>query len=129
MIALKLEGTDIGIEETVLRDVIMEFMPSFVHEMAEKDIKMKTVYLGVKGVSMMMLTMIRREAVKNNFKLDIPEEEDPVISLLRLLLNGATEFIKGQSADAIYHIEGDKIVVTGIKLSDGKVLAIEGAGV
>lgn len=128
MIALKLEGTEIGIEESVLKDVIMEFMPGFVQEMAEKDIKMKTVYLAVKGVSMMMLTMIRREAAKNNFKLDISEEEDPVISLLRLLMNGATEFIKGQSVDAVYHIEGDKIVVTGIKLSDGKVLAIEGVG-
>ena len=129
MISLKLEGTEIGIEESVLKDVIMEFMPGFVHEMAEKDIKMKTVYLGVKGVSMMMITMIRREAAKNNFQLEIPEDEDPVISLLRLLMNGATEFVKGQSADAIYHLEGDRVVITGIKLGDGKVLAIEGVGV
>ncbi|MDG7045149.1 MAG: hypothetical protein JRN02_07240 [Nitrososphaerota archaeon] len=117
MISLKVEGTEIAIEEKVLKDVVMSGLPGWLVSMANKDMKSKTVYLGVKGVAIMMLGDIRRKAAKQGLILPEPaDDEDPVVTLANMLLNYSVEFIEGQSAKAIYHVDGDRIIVTGVEV-------------
>lgn len=119
MISLKLEGTEIGLEEHVLKDLVMSGLPDWLHSMANKDAMQKTVYLAIKGAAMLMLGQIRRMAAKQHVMLpEPPDDEDPIITLANMLLNYSVEFIEGQSADAIYHMEGDKIVITGVKIGN-----------
>jgi hypothetical protein len=125
MITLKMEGTEIGIEESAIKDMVMAGLPGWLEEMAAKDAKSKTIFLGVKGLAIVMLSDIRRKAAKAGIQMpDPPEEENPVISLASLLLNYSVEFISGQSARAIYRIDGDKIVITGIEVG-GAVFEVQ----
>ena len=125
MITLKMEGAEIGIEESAIKDMVMAGLPGWLEEMAAKDAKSKTIFLGVKGLAIVMLSDIRRKAAKAGIQMpDPPEEENPVISLASLLLNYSVEFISGQSARAIYRIDGDKIVITGIEVG-GAVFEVQ----
>lgn len=125
MITLKMEGTEIGIEESAIKDMVMAGLPGWLEEMAAKDAKSKTIFLGVKGLAIVMLSDIRRKAAKAGIQMpDPPEEENPVISLASLLLNYSVEFISDQSARAIYRIDGDKIVITGIEVG-GAVFEVQ----
>ena len=124
MITLKMEGTEIGIEESAIKDMVMAGLPGWLEEMAAKDAKSKTIFLGVKGLAIVMLSDIRRKAAKAGIQMPDPPEENPVISLASLLLNYSVEFISGQSARAIYRIDGDKIVITGIEVG-GAVFEVQ----
>ena len=127
MISLKVEGTEIAIEERVLKDVVMSGLPGWLHSMANKDAKSKTIFLGVKGLALVMLGDIRRKAAKQGLILPEPaDDEDPVVTLANMLLNYSVEFIEGQSAKAIYHIDGERIVVTGVEVG-GQVYDVEQA--
>jgi hypothetical protein len=117
MITLKMEGTEIGIEESAIKDMVMAGLPGWLEEMASKDAKSKTIFLGVKGLAIVMLSDIRRKAAKAGIQMpDPPEDENPVITLANLLLNYSMEFIEGQSARAIYRIDGNRIVIIGIEV-------------
>ena len=117
MITLKMEGTEIGIEASAIKDMVMTGLPGWLEQMAAKDAKSKTIFLGVKGLSIVMLADIRRKAAKEGIQMpDPPEDENPVITLANLLLNYSMEFIEGQSARAIYRIDGNRIVITGIEV-------------
>lgn len=125
MITLKMEGTEIGIEESAIKDMVMAGLPGWLEEMAAKDTQSKTIFLGVKGLAIVMLTDIRRKAAKAGIQMpDPPDKENPVITLASLLLNYSIEFISGQSARAIYRIDGDKIVITGIEVG-GAVFEVQ----
>lgn len=119
MITLKIEGSEIGIEESALKDMVLSGLPSWLEEQSSKDIKAKTIFLGVKGLSLMMLSDIRRKAAKAGVLLAPPaEDENPVLKLAEILLNYSAKYIEGQSAHAIYHIDGEKIVITGINTGE-----------
>lgn len=118
MISLKVEGTEIGIEENALKDLVMAGMPEWIASHAEGDAKSRTLYLAFKGVALMMRSMIRREAAKKNVALPYDEEDDPIIGLAKLMLEGAMQFIADQQGEAIYEMMTDRdgVVITGIKM-------------
>lgn len=127
MISLKVEGTEIAIEERVLKDVVMSGLPGWLDGMANKDRMSKTIHLAIKGAALMMLGHIRRMAAKENVVMpEPPENEDPIVTLANMLLNYSVEFIEGQSAKAIYHVEGEKIVITGVEVG-GQVYDVQQA--
>lgn len=103
----------------------MSGLPGWLTSMANKDAKSKTIFLGVKGLAIIMLGDIRRKAAKQGLILTEPaDDEDPVVTLANMLMNYSAEFIEGQSAKAIYHVDGDRIIVTGVEVG-GQVYDVE----
>lgn len=120
MISLNIEGTKIALEETALKDLIMGGLPGWIQSHAEGDAKSRLLYQGFKGVAIMMRVMIRRDAAKKGVELPYDEEEDPVIGLSQLMLEGAMQFISNQQAEAIYEElpNGEGVIIKGLKIHD-----------